>query len=68
MAIQHRLKVVHLHGKIGHTSAWEQLTRLTARWKAIGKHAQANPEGPWWLSLRPTRVLPMRYEPGKVER
>ena len=68
LAVKHRLKVVHLHGKIGHATAWEQLTRLTARWAAIEKHAQSNPQGPWWLSLRPNRVLPMRYEPGKVER
>jgi hypothetical protein len=67
-AIQHRLKVVHLHGKIGHASAWQQLTRLTARWEAIERYAQAHPQGPWWLSLRHNRIIPTRYEPGKVER
>jgi hypothetical protein len=32
LAIAHRLKVVHLQGKIGHASAWEQLTRWRTAW------------------------------------
>lgn len=68
LAIKHRLKVVHLHGKIGHASAWEQLTRLTARWEVIEKHAERYPQGPWWLSVRRNSLVAMSYEPGKAER
>lgn len=68
LAIEHRLKVIHLQGKIGHGSAWEQLTRLTARWEAIETHAARHREGPWWLSVRRTSLVAMRYEPGKPER
>jgi hypothetical protein len=68
LAIKHRLKVVHLHGKIGHAPAWEQLTRLTARWEAIERHAERYPAGPWWLSVQRNSLVVRGYEPGKAER
>jgi hypothetical protein len=68
LAIKHRLKVVHLHGRVGHSSAWDQLTRLTTRWDAILRQQDRVPDGPWWLSLQAARSRVMRFEPGKPER
>lgn len=68
LAIEHRLKVIHLHGAVGNARPWEQLTRLTARWEAVEQQLATNPDGPWWLSLRSSRAQVMRYEPGAVER
>jgi hypothetical protein len=50
LAIAHRLKVVHLHGKVGSQPPWEQLVRVATRWSNIAD--QQNKPGPWWLSLR----------------
>ena len=35
LAIAHRLKVVHLHGKVGSQPAWDQLVRVATRWSNI---------------------------------
>ncbi|GAY16234.1 hypothetical protein [Mycobacterium sp. shizuoka-1] len=68
LAIEHRLKVVHLHGAVGTALAWDQLIRVTGRWNAVERQVASNPSGPWWLSLRTVGTRVMRYEPGKVER
>ncbi|MBB3605697.1 hypothetical protein FHT40_005384 [Mycolicibacterium sp. BK556] len=68
LAIEHRLKVVHLHGDVGNARPWDQLIRVTSRWEAVEKQVTSNPEGPWWLSLRTVGTRVMRFEPGKVER
>lgn len=65
-AVTHKLKVVHLYG-LGERSAWEQLVRMAVRWGDIEKQVEFDPEGPWWLSLRPKGVRVMRFEPGAVE-
>lgn len=67
LALEHRLKVVHLHGNVGYQSAWAQAIRLFTRREAIEAHLAAHPHGPWWLSARRQRVSPMRFEPGAVE-
>ncbi|MDX1887845.1 hypothetical protein [Mycolicibacterium sp. 120270] len=68
LAIAHKLKVVHLHGKVGGQSAWAQLTRLTARWPAIENQHEKAPEGPWWFSVRSSGTAVMEFAPGTVER
>lgn len=68
LAIEHKLKVVHLHGQLGVRPAWEQLTRLTARWPAIERHHEKQPEGPWWLSVQHSEVKVLSFAPGVVER
>lgn len=68
LAIAHKLKVVHLHGKVGGQSAWDQLTRLVVRWPSIEQQQEESPEGPWWLSVRSTGSTVMRFAPGVVER
>jgi hypothetical protein len=68
LAIAHKLKVVHLHGKVGGESAWEQLTRITARWPGIERHHEKVPQGPWWLSVRSSGLAVMSFAPGVVER
>ncbi|CAN5682915.1 hypothetical protein BH10ACT9_BH10ACT9_18200 [soil metagenome] len=65
LAVMHKLKAIHLHN-VGDRTAWDQLSRLTARWEAVER--QAGVEGPWWLSLRRDRAAVMRFEPGAVER
>lgn len=67
MAIDHNLKVVHLQGSVGHATASQQLVRLAKRWEAIEDHVIRSPAAPWWLSVRSSRTVPMRYEPGEVE-
>ncbi|VAZ81698.1 PIN-like domain-containing protein [Mycobacterium persicum] len=52
LAIAHKLKAIHLHGKVGKQSAWAQLTRIVTRWPAIEHHREKAPEGPWWLWVR----------------
>ncbi len=66
LAIAHRLKVVHLHGKIGNQPAWDQLIRLATRWSDVAD--QQPKEGPWWLSLRMGPPQLIGFDPGTVER
>ncbi|MDZ7882210.1 MAG: hypothetical protein U5N53_04540 [Mycobacterium sp.] len=66
LAITHRLKVVHLHGKIGNQPAWDQLIRVATRWSDISD--QQPKEGPWWLSLRTGPPQLIGFDPGTVER
>lgn len=68
LAIDHRLKVIHLHGGVGSSSTWDQLTRIATRWEAVKQQVEREPEGPWWLSLQVATSRVMRYEPGKPER
>jgi hypothetical protein len=68
LAIEHKLKVVHLHGQVGNAAAWDQLIRLTTRWEAVERQVDREPDGPWWLSLQANTSRIMRFEPGKVER
>jgi hypothetical protein len=68
LAIEHRLKVVHLYGNIGNVSAWDQLVRIANRWESIENQVARAPDGPWWLSLRRGTSRLMNYEPGKPER
>ena len=68
LAIDHKLKVVHLHGKIGNAAAWDQLIRITTRWEAVERQVKQEPEGPWWLSLQASTARVKRFEPGKAER
>lgn len=67
LAIAHKLKAVHLHG-LGERSSWDQLVRLASRWADIEKQVEREPDGPWWLSLRPRSSRVLRFEPGVVER
>jgi hypothetical protein len=66
LAIAHRLKVVHLHGKVGSQPPWEQLVRIATRWSNIAD--QQNKPGPWWLSLRTGPPVLMEFTPGVAER
>lgn len=66
LAIAHKLKVVHLHGKIANSPAWDQLIRVATRWTDITD--QQTKEGPWWLSLRTGPPKLMNFAPGEVER
>jgi hypothetical protein len=68
LALAHKLKVVHLHGRVGGQSAWAQLTRIAARWPAIEHQHKEAPEGPWWLSVRSSGTAVMSFAPGTVER
>lgn len=68
LAIEHQLKVVHLHGVVGNSRPWDQLIRVTTRWEAVERQCRADPAGPWWLSLRSAQSRVMRFEPGVVER
>jgi hypothetical protein len=68
LAIDHKLKVVHLHGEIANAAAWDQLIRITTRWEAVKRQLEREQEGPWWLSLRATSSVVMRFEPGRPER
>jgi hypothetical protein len=68
LAVAHRLKVVHLHGGVGHRSSWEQAERLLTRWRAVERHRNSFPDGPWWLSLRADSSRALTFEPGQVER
>ena len=45
LAIAHRLKVVHLHGKVGSQPAWDQLVRVATRWSNIAD--QHDQPGSW---------------------
>lgn len=66
LAMAHQLKVVHLHGKVGNSPAWEQLVRVATRWPDIT--AQQPKDGPWWLSMRAGPPKLMQFDPGAVER
>lgn len=66
LAIAHKLKVVHLHGKVANRPAWDQLVRVATRWTDI--EDQQPKEGPWWLSLRTGPPKLMGFAPGVVER
>jgi len=68
LAIEYKLKVIHLHGAIGMQSAWGQATRLFTRWEGVERQLSTNPDGPWWMSIRRDRVQPMRFEPGSIDR
>ncbi len=68
LAIAHKLKAVHLHGKVGGQSAWAQLTRIAARWPAIERQHEKAPEGPWWLSVQSSGTAVKSFAPGVVER
>lgn len=68
LAIIHRLKVVHLHGKVGGQSAWNQLARIVSRWPSIERQHEKAPKGPWWLSARSSGTAVMNFAPGTVER
>ena len=67
LAIEHKLKVVHLHGAVGHQTAWAQAVRFLSRWSAIEKQVGVS-EGPWWLSLQQKSTRLLAYEPGMPER
>ncbi len=68
LAIAHRLKVVHLHGSVGHRSSWEQAERLLVRWASVERQRSNAPQGPWWLSIRSDTSRVLAFEPGKAER
>ncbi|OBJ86981.1 hypothetical protein [Mycobacterium sp. 1245852.3] len=68
LAIQHKLKVIHLHGDIGSRPAWAQMVRLASRWESIERHVEQSPDGPWWLSVRRNGVEAMRFAPGNPGR
>lgn len=40
LAVENGLKVVHLHGRVGNQSAWQQAIRLFSRWEAIDNHLE----------------------------
>jgi hypothetical protein len=68
LALEYRLKVVHLHGDVGHRSSWEQAERLISRWRTLERQRSTSPAGPWWLSLRSDSSRVLAFEPGQVER
>jgi len=67
LAIEHKLKVVHLQGAVGHKTAWAQAVRFLSRWSAIENQVGVS-EGPWWLSLRQESNRLLAFEPGMPER
>jgi hypothetical protein len=68
LAIEHNLKVVHLHGAVGHGTAWAQTVRFMSRWPAIERQVEATPAGPWWLSVRQEAARVLAFAPGAPER
>lgn len=66
LANAHRLKVVHLQGKIANRPAWDQLVRVATRWNNIA--VQQPKVGPWWLSLRSGLPKLLDFAPGAIER
>jgi PIN like domain len=67
LAIEHQLKIVHLHNA-GHLSSWDQAVRLMSRWPGIEQQVEATATGPWWLSVRAHGVLLLTFQPGRPER
>lgn len=67
LAIQHGLKVIHLYNS-GHLTAWDQAVQLLARWQSIEEKTAVDRSGPYWLSVRKTRVRNLNFQPGAVER
>jgi hypothetical protein len=68
LAFEHRLKVIHLHGSAGYSSAFDQTVRFMTRWSTIKKHVDTNPDGPWWLSVQQTMTRAMSFAPGAPDR
>jgi len=68
LCVKHNLKVINLHGRVGNQAPWDQAVRLLSRWEGIAQQIAAKPDGPWWLSVQPTQVRVLRYEPGGIER
>ena len=65
LAIDHKLKVIHLHGQVGSRPAWDQMTRLTSRWQSIEHQLTRNPpDGPLWLSVQDSGVKKLSFDPG----
>jgi hypothetical protein len=46
LAIEHGLKIVHLHGAAGHGTAWAQTVRFMSRWTAIERQVESTTGGP----------------------
>ena len=67
LGIEHKLRVIHLHGNVGNGSPWDQLVRLTTRWSAIEKALIGN-AGPCWLSAQATGLRVLGFAPGSPER
>ncbi len=67
LAIERRLNVVHLHGAVGHHTAWAQAVRFLSRGSAIEEQVGAS-EGPWWLSVRRESTWVLVFAPGVPER
>jgi hypothetical protein len=65
LAIAHKLKVVHLYGKVANSPAWDQLIRVATRWSNVAD--QQLKTGPWWLSLRTGPPKLLTFDPGAVE-
>jgi hypothetical protein len=68
LAVQHKLKTIHLHGSVGNQPPWAQAVRLLSRWDGIERHLAKTPDGPWWISVRANATQFMGYAPGVVER
>lgn len=68
VAIDHRLKVVHLHGEVGSQRPWRQAERLLTHWQKVELQISTTPEGPWWLSLEAKRVRTLAFQPGVATR
>lgn len=64
LAVRHKLRVVHLHGHVGHQRTWDQATRLLSRWDAIETALADNPGGPVWLSAQAKGLQIMQFAPG----
>ncbi len=64
VAIDHELKVVHLHGAVGSQRPWQQAERLLVHWQKVELQISTTPRGPWWLSLESKRVRTLSFQPG----
>ena len=68
LAVEHGLRIIHLHGSAGHQPAWQQAIRLLTRWDRVEKQLLETPTGPMWISVRASQVQVMQYDPGGIER
>lgn len=66
-AIDRGLRVVHLF-KVGDLSTWDKAVRLLGNWPSVERRLALQKDGALWLSVRRSRVLPLPYEPGTIER
>ena len=67
LAVEHKLKVVHLY-QAGAMTAWEQAVRVMTNWSAVESQIEQAPDGPWWLDVRKGKTELKSFQPGLPER